>query len=265
MGKTGRRGIWLGLTALVLALCPLAPRAEGPYFYDPLGSSAVYDPDFFPLNRSSGVLDLMFQVWSGPPTSESGSLSNRKYVEQFRLQWFASLDPRWRLLIDAKASGADHVVPDDYFLKVDLLYQGLDAPWFLYGGVRLPEKDEWILYLGMESLSWRLEDFFRGMDSHIPLAMRGWIEGRWTQGSEYPVARPQLMIHTLPGLSGSMVFSANADMAFTGDAGPQWFLGGHFEWTMKRGFVRPMILLGYDWEARTGVQRLSAALNLEFF
>ena len=208
----------------------------------------------------------MVQTWSQPSADDPhGSLAGQKYVEQYRLRWFASLDPRWRLLVDAKASGADRVVPDDYFLKLDLLYQGLDGPWFLYGGVRLPEEEDWVLYLGIESLSWRLEDLFGGRETRIPIAFRGWVEGRWTQGSDNPVLRPQLMMHTLPQLSSRLVFSLNADMAFTGNAEPQWLLGGHAEWTLKRGFVRPMIVLGYDWSVRDDVQRLSAGLNLEFF
>jgi len=215
----------------------------------------------------------MGQLWSQPRDGHpKENVFSQQYVEQFRAQWFASLDPNWTLLLDAKASGKDNVVREDYFLKADILYQGWDKPFYPYGGMRFPESGNWVVYGGVETMSYRPGDVHGKARTNVPLAARGWLELRYQDGQNSPTLRVQGLIHTLPDLFASLpgpldglVLSAGIDSHFNDDRKAEWLAVGHIDWTLKRGFARPMIVSGYAVDMSTGEQRASLGLGVELF
>ena len=265
--RSSSAGCWVLGTLAVLAMSALAAPvyAEAPSVYDPLGNQAEYDPDLFPLNRSAGTVELLIQGWSEvDPAHPRGSVFNQDYTEQFRLRWFASLAPEYTLLVEGKASGKDHAVLDDYFLKTDLSYQGLSSPFIPYGGMRFSENDSWTAYFGLESLSHRTADVFNKAQNRAPVAYRGWMEVRFHEKGQ-PTLRLQGMAHSLPELVENMDFSVGLDTFFTEGFSPDWLAALHWDWEVTKGFGRIFTATGYEYNLRTKEQRASFGAGLRAF
>jgi len=241
--------------------------AEAPFFYDPLGEHIIYDPEFYPLNRSAGLLSLIGQAWSRPDEGPGQSPFTQDYHGEYRFLWVASLDPAYSLLVELKGSDRDNLVEDDYFLKSEFLYQGLEAPLFPYAGIRLPEDADFLFYGGLESMSYAVDDFIPNRKIGVPVAVRGWAELRIPSDSDLdPSLRLMGMAHSLeiPHVP-DLVLSAGIDAIFNETKRPRWLLEGHAEYTLGYGFVRWVIMTGYALDLDTEEQRASVGLKAELF
>ncbi|NNF08523.1 MAG: hypothetical protein HKN21_17305 [Candidatus Eisenbacteria bacterium] len=265
-GKWKRLSLGVLVGVMMLGLVPTA-QAEAPFFYDPLGQHVLYDPEFYPLNRSAGLLSVMAQGWSVPSDSPTEGVFEQDYEQEYRLQWVASLDPRYSLLVELKGSSKDDVIGDDYFLKSEFLYQGLDAPLYLYTGVRFPEEGDFLWYGGVESLSYRISDMTGSENATMPLAFRGFAEVRTrVEGETDPVLRLMALAHTLPelGVQG-LTLSFGLDSFFQENNEPTWLLEAHAEYRIFGSFLRWVLLSGYAYDIETEVQRLSVGVRAELF
>jgi len=271
-GLRPRMPLWvvLGAWGAGLALSPV-PRAvaEAPYFYDSVGDHVQYDPEFYPLNWSPGMLALSAQAWSrsDPPGTPRQAWSNQENTGQYRLQWWASPDPAYSLLVELKGDTEGNAVGEDYFLRSEFYYHGLQTALFLYVGIRVPDKGDFTVYGGVESLSYRLSDIFTGMKQDIPVAFRGFGEIRYVMDAEDPYLRFQAMAHTLPEWGvRSLVLSAAMSLVIQDEASPEYELQGHAEWYFYESFVRAGATFGYGLDLDSdGEQRFAAGLRLELF
>ena len=261
----------LMLAGLVLGLPALTTRAraEAPYFYDVLGQHALYDPEFYPLNWSSGMLGLSAQAWSKPSAGTGGrqALGNQEISGQFRLEWWASIDPAYSLLVELKGSTEGNVVADDYFLHSEFFYHGLSTPLYVYGGIRVPEHGEFNLYGGVESLSYRLSDIFKSMESDIPVGFRGSGELHYEIDQEHPFLRLQALAHTLPewGIR-SLILGAAFDVYVQEREKPRYEVQGHADWYFYESFIRMAATGGYSIDLDgDGEHRFAAGIRLELF
>jgi|GEM_PF-6584320 len=265
-----------GLAAVIVVLgfttsglFPAPARAEAPFFHDPLADHVDYDPEFFPLNRSTGLISLMGQAWSRPDLGHPDqALTNQDYWGEYRFQWVAALDPAYTLAVELKGSDRGHLVADDYFLKSEFLYQGLEAPLYLYGGIKLPEKDNFLFYGGLESMSYRLRDAFPNLGFSIPVGLRGFSEVRWTVDEPNPTLRFMALAHTLPDfVVRDLTVSVGADMFFHDAVEPRWLLEGHIEYAVPYGrSLRWSVITGYEFDLRDpNGQRLSLGVRTELF
>lgn len=262
-----RWGAAVLLAAVLVSAAPPA-QAEAPFFYDPLGAAALYDPEFYPLNRTEGLLVLMGQAWSQPDNGDGRqALTEQDYTAEYRMRWIASLDPRYSLLVELKASDRDRIVADDYFLKAEFLYQGMDAPLFVYGGLRLPEKTDFMAYAGLESMSYRLSDIIPGMRYDTQLAFRGFAEVRYDLDADDPVLRLMALAHTLPlPYVPGLLLSTGIDSFFMEGAAPRWLLEAHAEYALRRGVMGWSLIGGYSLDLEDGgEQRASLGVRAELF
>jgi hypothetical protein len=257
--------------AVLLGIVSVAGRAaaEAPFFYDDVSVAATYDSTFNPMNRHAGLLALMVQGWSYPTSGvPRQSVFEQDYAAEYRLQWWASLDPRYSLLVELKGSSLDQVVADDYFLKSEFLYQGAHAPVWIYGGMRLPEKTNFMVYGGVESMSMKLQDMLPSTTADLPVAFRGWAELRYDIDDTNPTLRLMGMGHTLPGWGvENLTLTAGLDTFFKESAEPIWLVEAHAEYAVTPpGFARLSVLAGYAIDLKAGgEQRLSLGGRLGLF
>lgn len=253
------------LTGLLLSAGPV--EAEAPFFYDDIALSSQYDPELDPLMRGAGLVNILVQSWSRPDAGHPRqALTEQTYTTQYRLQWHATLDPASTLLVELKASTKDRVVTGDYFIRSEYVYQGIRAPLWVYGGVRIPEKDDILVWAGAESMSFRLNDVWRGCRWDIPVALRGWAEIRHDIAETHPVYRLSVLAHNTPILTvRGLVVGTAMDMFFTRADQPHWILEGHVDYRLMEGAARLAVITGYGLDlAEDGEQRLSAGLRIGF-
>lgn len=272
IGRMVRRGPLLALGACVLvgafALGPSPARAEAPHFYDSLGPSALYDPEFFPMNRIGPLVSILVQGWSRPDAGVPRQAPfDQNYEQQYRLLVNLGLDPRYSLLVELKGDSRDQVVGDDYFLKTEFFYQGLEAPLFVYGGMRMPEETDFLVYGGIESMSYAPRDLIPPLEADIPVAVRGFAEVRYDMDDNDPTLRLYTMLHTLPvRFAPTAVMSVGLDSRFQERVGPRWILDAHLEYRLPLGMIRPALVTGYALDLEDGgEQRLSLGLQTDLF
>jgi len=257
--------------AVLLGVFSMAGRAaaEAPFFYDDVSVAATYDSTFSPMNRHAGMLALMVQGWSYPTaTTPRQSVFDQDYAAEYRAQWWATLDPRYSLLVELKGSSRDKVVAEDYFLKSEFVYQGVHAPLWVYGGIRLPEKTNFMVYGGVESMSMKLQDMIPSTTVDLPVAFRGWAELRYDIDDTNPTLRLMGMGHTLPGWGvENLILTAGLDTFFKESAEPIWLVEGHAEYAVTPpGFARLSVMAGYAIDLKAGgEQRLSVGGRLGLF
>ncbi len=257
--------------AVLLGVLSLTGRAaaEAPFFYDDVSLAATYDSTFTPMDRHAGLVALMVQGWSYPPPgTPRQSVADQDYAAEYRFQWWATLDPRYSLLVELKGSSRDQVVAGDYFLKSEFVYQGVHAPLWVYGGIRLPEKDNFMVYGGVESMSMKLQDMIPSTTLDLPVAFRGWAELRYDIDDTNPTLRLMGMGHTIPGWGvENFTLTAGLDTFFKEASEPIWMLEGHAEYAVTPpGFARLSVMAGYGIDLRAaGEQRLSLGARLGLF
>jgi hypothetical protein len=243
-------------------------RAEAPFFYDPLGEHAIYDPEFYPMNRTAGFLSLVAQAWSVPGAGDRDEpLFDQEFEGQYRMLWNFTLDPAYALKLELKASTRDNVVGEDYFLRSEFLYQGLEAPLFLYGGIKLPEEGDFLFYGGIESLSYTLMDLMPSSSANLPLALRGFAEVRTlVEGDGDPTLRLMALVHTIPTFAvENLTLGLSLDSFYTEAGKPVFRLQGQAEYRVGSGFMRWGVLGGYAVDLADSEQRLSLGVQAELF
>ena len=267
-----RKRWWVGAAALVmgiaLAVSAGMARAEAPFFYEDLTVASIYDPGFDPLSRQDGLLSVLGQAWSQPDAVHPGEgVASQDYAAQYRLRWLATLDPRYSLLVELKASSRDRVVDEDYFVRSEFVVQGLRAPMWVYGGIRVPEKDDFMVYAGAESMSRRLRDFFPGFPLRVPAAFRGYAEVRYDLDEHDPTLRLTTLAHTIPGWGvPRLTLGVALDGFFREGTTPHWVLQGHADYLLTRGMTRVSVVSGYAVALQEdGEQRASLGLRVGVF
>lgn len=253
--------------ALILGTVCAALASEAPRYYDPLGPQGEYDPDLFPLNRPVGTMDFFFQ-WASRPTATDpeGTVFKQLWTDEYRFRWHASLEPEWALFIEAKGARRSQVLPEDYFLKFDMTYQGLSSPILPYGGMRIHKENEWIGYLGLETMGFRLRDILGEPDQeYAPLALRGWAEMRYTEEIDTPSFRLMALINTLPEFSEAWQFSMGMDHRFNEQLKPEWLASFQTRYFLTSGLARIMLHGGYEYDLRMHTQRASLGFGINAF
>ncbi len=270
--RGGRPLVGLGVLAAVAAGLFLGAgraAAEAPFFYDSIALHSTYDPDFNPMNRHAGLVALLVQGWSYPDAgTPRQSIFDQNYAAEYRFQWWATLDPRYSLLVELKADSRDLTVGEDYFLKTELVFQNVKAPLWVYTGMRVPEKTDFMVYGGVETMSFKLQDMLRNVDYDMPLAFRGFAELRYDLDDDDPTLRLMGLGHTLPEWGvPNLTLTAGLDTFFNTSRAPVWMLEGHAEYEMvPPGFARLSVLAGYGIDLRaSGEQRFSIGARLGLF
>jgi len=256
----------LAVLAVLIGLSGSASATEGPRFSDPLGPLAEYDPDLFPLNRSAGTMEFFFQSASRPSAIDrQGTIFKQLWSDEYRFRWHASLEPEWTLFMEFKGARRSEVLPEDYFLKFDMTYQGLSAPVLPYGGMRVHKENPWLSYFGLETMGFRLRDILnRPQDEMVPLAVRGWAEMRYVEGVT-PTFRLMAMVNTLPQFSQRVTLAAGIDHRFNQELKPEWLAMFQSHYFLTRGLARVMFHAGYEYDIGGDVQRASLGFGLSAF
>jgi len=267
-----RAGILAALVVAILAGLALPTgraAAEAPYFYDDLTIASIYDPDFDPAMRQAGLLALMGQAWSRSDNGDPRqNLADQDYVGQYRLQWWATLDPRYSLLVELKGSDKDQAVADDFFVRTEFVYQDLPVAMWVYGGLRIPEgSEDPTIWAGVESMSHRISDLFPGADDRIPVAFRGYAELRYNTDDNDPVLRLTALGHTVSGWGvPDLTLGTALDTFFQEGADPLWILQVHADYLLTHGAARVSVITGYGLDLDAdGEQRLSLGLRAGLF
>ena len=270
--KLGSRA-WVPAVLVLSVLAGLAgftarAMAEAPYFYDEIASTATYDPEFDPGARMNRTLSVMAQLWSMPDAEDPcEGVVDQDYTQQYRAQWTFTLDQQSALSVELKGSSKGRVVDDDYFMKAEYLFKGAKAPLWFYGGMRLPRETDFLVYGGVETMSYRLSDILQDMARDVPVAYKGYAELRYDLDDEDPTLRLMVLGHTIPdGLLQRLTLAAGINSAFRDGMAPRWTLQGHAEYQFTRGFGQLNGVVGYavDLEEE-GEQRLSLGVLAGLF
>jgi hypothetical protein len=268
----GARAVVRSVTALAIvagiASSSSPAAAEAPFFYDELSSAAYYDPDFDPATRTTGTLTVLAQAWSFPPSYDPGrNVADQDYAQQYRAQWGFTLDERSALSVELKGASKGMVVGDDYFMKAEYLYKGVRAPMWVYGGIRVPNETDFLVYGGVETMSYRLGDILSSMTRDLPIAYKGYAEIRYDMDDQDPTLRLMLLSHTVPDwLMRRLTLGAGLDSYFREDTNPRWAVQGHAEYQVTQGFGRLSGLVGYAIDLDSGgEQRLSLGVSVGLF
>jgi hypothetical protein len=269
---SARAGILAAVAVAILAglgLSAVRAAAEAPYFYDDLSIASIYDPDFDPAMRQAGLLALVGQAWSRPDNGDPRqNLGDQDYVGEYRLQWWATLDPRYSLLVELKGSDKDQVVADDYFLRTEFVYQDLPVAMWVYGGMRVPEgSEDPTVWFGVESMSHRIGDLFPGAEDRVPVAFRGYAELRYDFEDNDPVLRLTALGHTVSGWGvPDLTLGTALDTFFQEGNAPRWILQFHADYQLTHGAARVSVVSGYGLDLDSeGEQRLSLGARLGLF
>ena len=256
--------------AILAGMAGLASQAaaEAPFFYDDLSVAASYDPSFDPSARSVGTLTVLAQAWSLPPADDPRQdVSDQDYTQQYRAQWNFTLDDRSAISVELKGASKGMVVGDDYFMKSEYIYKGARAPLWAYGGIRVPNETDFVVYGGVETMSYRLGDLFTSMTSDLPLAYKGYAEIRYDLDDENPALRLMLLGHTIPDwLVPRLTLGAGLDTYFREGMDPKWYVQGHADYLIRQGFGRLSAVAGYAVDLDSdGEQRLSLGVSVGLF
>lgn len=255
------------LVAVLWSLAGPALASEGPRYYDPLDPLLEYDPDLFPLNRPAGTMDFFFQEASRPsPGNLEGTVFDQRWFDEYRFRWHASLEPEWTLFMEFKGARRSHVVPEDYFLKFDVTYQGWSSPLLPYGGMQVHRVDDFTGYLGLETMSFKARDILKRPDEdYAPLALKGWAELRYNQALDMPTYRLMAMVHTLPEFCQRLSLAAGFDHRFNENLKPEWYASLNTRYFVTEGLARIMVHGGYEYDIRNHIQRASLGIGLNAF
>ena len=261
-----RRASWAGLVLAAAGsiLAPAASRAEAPFFYDDLFDAAFYDSTFVPANRPVGFLTGALQAWSVPdrPSQNAGDQS---YFGEYRVRWVTPLEAKSALLVELKGAARTEIVRDDYVVKSEFIYRGLEAPAWIYGGLRIPEESDFLVYGGVESMSFQAQDLFKNVEESIPVAGKGYAEVRWDMDDSNPSLRLVALPHTVPGRLGPATVAAPFEVFFQEGVRPLWLFTPHLDVNVLAGFVRVDLTSGYAIELRDGgEQRFAAGIQASF-
>ncbi len=252
-----------------LTMPAIRASAEAPYFYDDLTVASGYDPDFNPAMRNAGLLALLGQAWSRPAADNPRqNLVDQQYTGEYRLQWVATLDPKYSLLVELKGSDRDRVVAEDYFVRTEFIYQGLTAPLWVYGGMRVPEGPEDMkVWAGLETMSFRISDLYSDMKVRLPVAFRGYAELRYDFDQQDPELRLTALVHTLSGWGvPDLTLGAALDSYVQEGSLPRWIVQAHADYLLTHGAVRVSVITGYGLDLdENGEQQASLGLRLGLF
>ena len=256
--------------AILAAMVGMAAQAaaEAPFFYDDLSRAAYYDPGFDPSGRSVGTLTVLAQGWSLPPADNPRQdVSDQDYTQQYRAQWNFTLDERSAISVELKGASKGMVVADDYFMKGEYIYTGARAPLWVYGGIRVPNETDYLVYGGVETMSFRLSDLISDMSTDLPLAYKAYAEIRHDLDDKNPELRLMLLGHTIPDwLVQRLTLAAGLDTYFREGMNPKWYVQGHAEYLIRQGFGRLSAVTGYAVDLdRDGEQRLSFGVSVGLF
>jgi hypothetical protein len=256
--------------AILAAMTGLVAQAaaEAPFFYDDLSSAAYYDPGFDPSGRMVGTLTVLAQGWSFPAADDPRQdVSDQDYTQQYRARWNFTLDERSAISVEMKGASKGMVVADDYFMKGEYVYKGAQVPLWVYGGIRVPNETDYLVYGGVETMSYRLSDLFANMASDLPLAYKGYAEIRHDLDDHDPELRLMLLGHTVPDwLVPRLTLAAGLDTYFREGMDPKWYVQGHADYLIRQGFGRLSAIAGYAVDLdRDGEQRLSLGVSVGLF
>lgn len=256
--------------AVLAGMTGLAAQAaaEAPFFYDDLSSAAYYDSGFDPSGRMLGTLTVLAQAWSLPSTDDPRmDVSDQDYTQQYRAQWNFTLDDRSAISVELKGASKGMVVGDDYFMKSEYIYKGARAPLWVYGGIRVPNETDFVVYGGVETMAYRLGDLISDMGTDLPLAYKGYAEIRHDLDDHDPTLRLMLLGHTIPDwLVPRLTLAAGLDTYFRDGMDPKWYVQGHADYLIRQGFGRLSAVVGYAVDLDPdGEQRLSLGASVGLF
>ncbi len=264
-----RRTSAIPLILLGLALLGGIPGdagAEAPFYYDDLYDVSFYDPNFQPMFRPTGYLAFLAQGWTYANVPGE-SLQDQNLRGEYRLRWSVGLDEAYSaLLIEGKAAQQKNIVPEDYFLKLEYIYRGLKAPLWLYGGARLIEDADAVLYGGVETMAFHVADLLKTTSRKLPLAFKGFAEVRYNPDVENnPSLRLMAMVMNPKGSLGLVTLALPVDMTFAENEKPIYLLSPHLDVTVLKGFLQVDLVSGFSVELKEdGEQRASIGIRAGF-
>ena len=244
-------------------------RAEAPFFYDDLYDVAFYDPDLTPMNRPVGYLAGYIQWWSTPdPGHPKQTLTDQDHTDQYRLKWVTPLkQASSAIMLELKGAGEKNIVPEDYFLRAEWIYRGLESPMFIYAGLRAPREGDPIIYAGLESMSFLPSDLFKKVEKRIPIAFKGYGEVRYDTDADNPTLRLMILAHSLRDtpLGKRVAIAAPFEAQFNEDRRPLWLFSPHLDVNLIDGLFRLDFVSGYELELHeNGGHRWSLGLRGAF-
>ena len=202
------------------------------------------------MSRPAGSLEVMVQAWSRTAANEPGEpLGDQDYYGEYRLRWrFAMDEAKSGALLELKGSDEARVAPDDYFVKLEYMYRGIQGPFWLYGGLFAADDGDPRFYGGVETMSFTLGDLTKKESDQYPVAGKAYAEVRYNPDADNnPVLRLQVMLHSLPTLVHPIRVAVPFEGFFAENENPLWVIQPHLEARVFDGFVGLDLIAGYEY------------------